>query len=168
MRLTHVDDVIVKVVGNRKTGLWGSTTLRRGTGERRTAGRLNTHSTNHTLQTVALVTSLKAISRNDVTRLLQGSDKAKPRLVIAAQDATFVDALQQFIGQKVATKPIRAAKGLHDVLRRQLDRFDVTVRSPENTDFSIMGLYAWAAKTVLSPIQLDGIPPSLAPLAISA
>lgn len=163
---TH--DILVQVAGDKRKGIWASSVFAKNSKPIRTAGSLPTSASLHTLQLIALATSLRGISKGQHTRLGQNVPRGvyKPRLMAVTMDATFAEALKGLLQRDVTAKPLRAGKNFLNIARQQLARFDVTIQTVD--DPSELVLLNWARKNIVDPKLIAGIPPSLAASVVSA
>jgi hypothetical protein len=165
---TH--DILLMVTGDPRKGIWASQLfhkLQRTTV--RTAGQLPTEASRHTLELVALATALRAITRNQIGKLLAGMPRTvtKPRVLVATTDTSFADALTAMIRNDATARPLRAGKNFLGLLMQQLERFDVNVRTPELGDMTVVVLNNWARNHILHQRQFEELPKALQPSAFA-
>jgi hypothetical protein len=134
----------------------------------RTAGQLPTSSTGHTLLTVALLTSLRNITKTQSLELVQTAAVkpiSKPRIQVVVRDATFVDALHAKIHRQEG-QPFRAGRNFLIELARQLARFEISFVT-DAEDLAAHSLKNWAVQHVVDRKLIAQMPPALAPAVVS-
>ena len=163
----------VLLTSNRHIGIWAAAHFTRGSKSTRQAGQLPTTASAHSLELVALASSLRSITNGQAAKLMQDAPRGvtKPRILVVTADPTFADALLAKMKNDtatLATKPLKAGRNFLFEAARQLARFDLTFEtSLETDDKSILALKHWAQLNVHSPKAIRGIPASLVPSAVS-
>jgi hypothetical protein len=163
----ETEDALIVVSADRRKGIWSSSSIVRNQRNVKTAGQIETSASAHTLQVVALVSTLKQITRRDITRLLGDTGKQKLTVVVTSGDKSFLAAINAIVEQQPKDQKLRAGRNFLDILREQLDRFHVVVRQLEPTDKTALVLADWAGKQIAAPKLIAGIPPSLAPTVVA-
>jgi hypothetical protein len=154
------------VVADKHRGIWASQTFLRASKTVRAGGQLPTTASAHTLLVAGLTATLLDISKFDVKRILEISNRptSKPRLVISTANKSFANALAAMIKNDKATraeKPLRTGKNFLRELARQLARFDVTFRTIGDEESVDVNLRRWAKSRLRDPKMLGTIPPIL-------
>lgn len=165
----NTEDALIVVAADKRKGVWSNNSLVRNQRNVKTAGSLPTMASAHTLLTVALVAALKSITRRNISKLIEGTTRIKPTVVVASQDRSFLAAINSIVQNegKETANPLHAGKNFLSILKDQLWRFHLVTRSPEDGDFTILALADWANKQLAAPKLIAGIPPSLAPTIVS-
>lgn len=159
---TH--DGVIMLAADRSRGIWAAEVATRAIKTSRTAGRLNTSASTHTLLAVGLTSVLHSISRKMAARITRPGI-VLPRIVVATDDGDFADSLAQYLQRGQSTTPLRAGKIFRDLLIQQIHRFNVTFESaPEGP---MTGLRLWSRRVVLDPRLVTTVPAVLIPAASS-
>lgn len=158
--------------GDKRKGLWASSTILKSSKTVRQAGQLPTSASGHTLELVALASALRSISNSQVSFLMQNapSSVTKPRLLIMSADKTFSDALRAMMTRDAVTlaaKPLKAGRNFLSMVAREIGRFELTLQTDIGEDQSIANLSIWAHERILSPKTVGSIAQALRPTAIS-
>jgi len=166
--LLHESQVIV--TADRRIGIWGSQTFSPVFGKSiRNAGQLPTEASAHTLLLVAVMNSLRGITRRQATKMADLAPRGVllPRVQVLTNDDSFANALRGF--QKVdsaAHKPLRAGRNIIDFARRQFTRFTLDVQVQNSEDRYVEALLDWAKNQVINPELIRRVPLSLRPSAV--
>ena len=155
----------------KRRGIWATNTVLRGSRAIKTAGRLPTVATAHTLLVVALISALRNITRAQAEELVSSSNLGirKARIKVVTTDEAFVAALTAMLKrQKNGTPPLRAAKNFLIELARQLVRFDVTLEAANRKSARHRTLKNWSVTTAFDPKAFETISPVLLPTLVSA
>ena len=159
---TATHEGLILLGGDKRKGLWASSTILKSSKTVRQAGQLPTSASGHTLELVALASALRSISNSQVSFLMQNapSSVTKPRLLIMSADKTR-DAVT------LAAKPLKAGRNFLSMVAREIGRFELTLQTDIGEDQSIANLSIWAHERILSPKTVGSIAQALRPTAIS-
>jgi hypothetical protein len=146
---------------NDRRGLWAAQVQPRYARTVRTAGSMPTAASAHTLLTVALISSLRNITKAQEAKMARRGRKS--RLLIRVLDSTFADALKAKIKRQDGPR-FRAGKNFLMALAQQLARFDIDWETvdQQSPDFNFLeSMRHWAGSMLPDPKSI------LAPSAVS-
>jgi hypothetical protein len=138
-------DGVINLVAYRARGVWAAQLRIPGSPTIRTAGRLNSSASAHTLLSVALTATLRSISKPKAAELSGG--RFKPVIELRCSDPTFFAALQAK-AQRLDQPRFRVGRNFHVELARQLARISPVFVTEEK---SFLALKNWALQTVPDP-----------------
>lgn len=161
-------DAEIRILSNRRRGLWCYDSQLKFGPKTRVAGQVPVESSSHSLLVMALTSSLKSIGRNTAGKLtVQG----KPKIRVLVSDVTFVDALGAKIdGDKasIARTPLKSGKNFLLQCAKQIARFELEfVTDLEDKEHRFKALNHWAKLHVLSPREQEQLPSYLLPAVVS-
>ncbi len=163
------DGYILLAYDERK-GIWGSElNIRINKRTIRTSGSLSPSASAHTLQLIALVSALRAITKSQARTLSKQSWDNKPRIQVFTHDKSFADALVTVCHGRASDEPkpkLRAGRNFAGTLTEQLRRYMLTTAGPEADDNSCLELRDWAVQHNDRRF-MDALPAVLAPRVVT-
>ena len=169
----EVEEGLIILSGDSRRGLWGNSVILRGGRTVHTGGQLPTTASSHTLLSVSLYTALANIHPKVIFGLCkERPGLKKPRLIVRCTDLSFINALNARAETASVhareQNPIRAGKNFTSLLTSKRHRFDLTYEHAAIDDCrDCLLLGVWVREHVLDQRRVAGIPPALAPSAVS-
>jgi hypothetical protein len=168
--LRHLEgyDGEIRILSNRRRGIWCYSSQLRFGPLTRIAGRASVSATTHSLLVIALQAALKSIGKNTAGKL---AGQRKPKIRVLVSDAAFVDALKAKIAGRqelISSKPLRSGRNFLHQLAKQIARFDLEfVTDLDDEQHRFQALNHWSKLHVLSPGEQELLPSYLLPVAVA-
>lgn len=146
-------DITIRIVADRRRGIWAHMFAHRGVRAIQQAGRISSTASRHTLLAVALLSTLRGITRKRLERLQITNRKA--RILVQTLDADFGPAVVELLKQpKTKTK---IGRNFRDELIWVCRRFDLAFENGED-EGALLSLLNWSRNGVFGERYLETTP----------
>jgi hypothetical protein len=156
------EDINIRIIGDRRRGIWANLVAPRNARSTQTAGRIGTEASRHTLLAVALIAALRSISRRTIEQL-QADPRKKLRIRVATLDADFGPAMMALLKKQISAAKI--GKNFEHELVRLLRKFDVQFVNADNG--ALLALHNWANVHMFAENFIAAVPAAFRPVAAS-
>ena len=157
--------IFVQIAGDHRKHTWAGSVFINRMRSTRACGMAPLGASQQTLLAIALISSLRSVTKGHVHRLI-GDSKLKPVLNVMTNDENFAATIRAFAaGTKVEGFKF-GRNFLHD-LHKQLRRFHISVDVVPEDNARIAALRAWSVNTVHDSRKASEAPPVFQPSAVS-
>lgn len=149
MPINDRPDIDIRIVADRRRGLWAHKISARSQRAVQVTGRVNAEASRNTLLTVALIAALRGVSRRTI-ETLQPNPNEKVSIRVATLEPDFGSGVERLMNasSQLDTKQLKVGKNLVAELLRLLQKFDVEiVHEPDHT--GLLGMLNWSRNAVL-------------------